>query len=1082
MVHFIYGRTGSGKSEYIYSLAEKSAADRRAIVLVPDREAVMAERACAELTHTADIDVVTFSRLCNFIFRKKGGLCENYIGKGAKKIIMYNTLHALAPELKRYGAVSRGDSATVEKLLAARSELFRNMISPEELSEAAEEFSDRPRVSEKFSDIALIFSAYDTDVAKKWKEPDGALSRAIALSGDYFVGADVYIDSFFTFTKEQYKMLSVIFRTANEVYITLGYLPKYDREKSAFLSLSETDAKLKREAKESGAIIADDVLFERSNRYSNEEIAFLAENMYSVPGISARYEAKPEKITVMSCANVYAEADAVSADIARRVRAGARYRDMAIIMRETDDYAGIIDAALEKYEIPYFLSKRTDIEGKALIRFIISAYACVTRNFRLRDVIDYIKTDYAGITQDEADLLENYMTKWNIYGKNFTDDRPWVQNPRGYEKKRLVDEEETAKINAIRDAVRGPLMRLAGAIKTCADVREHAVLLYDFLTMMNIPETIKNDAAQLSAMGDAKGASELVQLWRVFCDCLDQTVISAGEKSADAEDFLTLLRMCFSETDIGAIPTAVDEVLVGGAAKIRPLSAKTVYIIGACDGVFPRRPDDDGIFSEYEKRLLEEEGIEFSSRLEKNMSDELYYFYCSACSPSDELIITYPEHDPSGAVKGKSVAVKRIEAIFPLIEEQRFEDVPTTDLIYGVNTAIEYAISSNDEFVQALREYFLHLPEYAERLKYSSEPLLASECRLSPENAEELFRGRNSASYSRIENYIKCHFQYFCKYELGIADNTKAGFSDANIGNFIHAALEAAAKYAVAPDADDEKLKVIIDGAAKKYITDITARPAEEFPPRLKHLTDYLSSCARTFALRIREEFKQSKFKPMEFELPIGGGGVKPIKIERDGQKVELSGVIDRVDGYDAGDGVLYLRVVDYKKSEKKFDLEKIDIGLDLQMLLYLFSLWENGEEKFGMKISPAGAMYVETDPSMNKAGESGADSLTAGTVSGFVVKHGDDELSLARAMEPKLEGKYSPVKQSKGNDPKKHLLGVDALNDLKTNVINTVLENVSEMRKGNADASPVTFKDSDPCKYCTMRPLCRVRTKGRTR
>ena len=73
-------------------------------------------------------------------------------------------------------------------------------------------------------------------------------------------------------------------------------------------------------------------------------------------------------------------------------------------------------------------------------------------------------------------------------------------------------------------------------------------------------------------------------------------------------------------------------------------------------------------------------------------------------------------------------------------------------------------------------------------------------------------------------------------------------------------------------------------------------------------------------------------------------------------------------------------------------------------------------------------------------------------------------------------------MKQSKGNDPKKHLLGVDALNDLKTNVINTVLENVSEMRKGNADASPVTFKDSDPCKYCTMRPLCRVRTKGRTR
>ena len=84
MVHFIYGRTGSGKSKYVYSLAEKSAEKRHAIILVPEREAVTAERDCAELSGTADIDVVTFSRLCNFIFRKKGGLCENYIGKGAK--------------------------------------------------------------------------------------------------------------------------------------------------------------------------------------------------------------------------------------------------------------------------------------------------------------------------------------------------------------------------------------------------------------------------------------------------------------------------------------------------------------------------------------------------------------------------------------------------------------------------------------------------------------------------------------------------------------------------------------------------------------------------------------------------------------------------------------------------------------------------------------------------------------------------------------------------------------------------------------------------------------------------------------
>ena len=400
MVHFIYGRTGSGKSKYVYSLAEKSAEKRHAIILVPEREAVTAERDCAELSGTADIDVVTFSRLCNFIFRKKGGLCENYIGKGAKKIIMYKTLRKLAPELSRYGAVSKNDSATVEKLLAARGELYRNMILPEELAHAAEELGDNPRVSEKFSDLAKIFSAYDADVASRWSEPDGALSRAIELCGDYFKDTDVYIDSFFTFTKEQYKMLSVIFSTANEVYVTLGYLPEYDKEKSSFISLYETDLRLRRTAKEAGVETdKTDTDFPRCERYSSDELAFLAENMFSPPGIESEYTGKPTNITVMNCSNVYSEANAVAADISKRVREGLRFRDMAVIMRETDDYSGIIDAALEKYGIPYFVSRRTDIESKALIRFILSAYACAMRNFRRNDIIDYIKTALSFISK-----------------------------------------------------------------------------------------------------------------------------------------------------------------------------------------------------------------------------------------------------------------------------------------------------------------------------------------------------------------------------------------------------------------------------------------------------------------------------------------------------------------------------------------------------------------------------------------------------------------------------------------------------------------------------------------------------------
>ena len=55
---------------------------------------------------------------------------------------------------------------------------------------------------------------------------------------------------------------------------------------------------------------------------------------------------------------------------------------------------------------------------------------------------------------------------------------------------------------------------------------------------------------------------------------------------------------------------------------------------------------------------------------------------------------------------------------------------------------------------------------------------------------------------------------------------------------------------------------------------------------------------------------------------------------------------MDRVDGWEKDDK-LYLRVVDYKSGKKKFDLANVKMGLDIQMLLYLFALEKEGKEIF---------------------------------------------------------------------------------------------------------------------------------------
>ena len=163
MVNFIYGRTGSGKSEYIFENAAKTCG-KHIFVLVPDRAAVLAETRFATSPNAGDIDVVTFRRLCNFVFRRYGGICENYISRGAKKVMMHNTVRALSDFLSSYKDVSAGDTSATEKLLSMRTELARSCASPARLELAAQKSDGE--AAKKFADMALLFTAFDAEVSE----------------------------------------------------------------------------------------------------------------------------------------------------------------------------------------------------------------------------------------------------------------------------------------------------------------------------------------------------------------------------------------------------------------------------------------------------------------------------------------------------------------------------------------------------------------------------------------------------------------------------------------------------------------------------------------------------------------------------------------------------------------------------------------------------------------------------------------------------------------------------------------------------------------------------------------------------
>jgi ATP-dependent helicase/nuclease subunit B len=229
----------------------------------------MAERTFSYAPNAGDIDVVTFSRLSNFVFRKYGGICENYISRGAKKVIMHNTLAALSGFFASKGEFFESDTAATERFIGMRTELSRTSVTPVLLAKAAE--GCEGEAGKKFADMSMLFTAFDAEVGARFEDPDGMLAKTNALleGSDFFRGSDVYIDSFTSFSKEQLSTVKEIMRSADDVYVSVPYVPAEDKNTPCFYGIADTAKRLLDTAEAAGAALAEPTVLLSPRRFES---------------------------------------------------------------------------------------------------------------------------------------------------------------------------------------------------------------------------------------------------------------------------------------------------------------------------------------------------------------------------------------------------------------------------------------------------------------------------------------------------------------------------------------------------------------------------------------------------------------------------------------------------------------------------------------------------------------------------------------------------------------------------------------------------------------------------------------------
>ncbi len=1099
MLTLLYGGAGAGKTTRLFERIEADlAAGQRAFLLVPEQYTVAVEKAAARrLPPSAPLlfEVSNFTRLADTVFRMRGGVACRYADGGTQNLLMWQVLYRLLPLLQK---VKRVDAGQVATALRAVKELQGAMASPMQLNLAAEAMEEGSPLGVKLSDLSLILLEYEQILKERGNSVPGQdMQKLLALlrEGNPLSGCRFYCDGFTSFTAAQIEVLTLLMKSG-ELTVALPMPAPAEAEGNlCYAEIRKTARELREAAARSGVTQREESL-PGNRRARSRFLAALGEELWRTPPrpIPTPRETERGAVRVLECRTPFTEAELVASDIQRRIRAGAHYRDFAVVARDAAAYRGVLDAVFERYGIPCFFSLPSDLSAFEAVKLIRSAYAVCTGGWRREDVITYMKCGLSGIADDAADRFELYCEVWNLSGRRLGESAPLRLPPGGYERPRGERERAAAEallceLNETREQMAEPLRRLQEICNGKFTIKEHAKALYAFLTALSVEKKLRERAEAARGRQAPEEAEVYARLFAKIVDVLDRVVLTVGDTEVYGRDFAELLELQFASASLSVIPPRADAVTVGSADMLRTEGITQVYLIGANRDVFPRPVEDNGLFSAEEALRLEPFGIRLDHDITVKAAREWHSFSRAFLSASEGVCVSYPLLDFSFAPTARSSAVDKLLALGGEgVLFEREEEIPPTERIFCPEAAIDRLGDRLPPTVAAgVREVLGEQEGFAMRLRAAQTPPIDLQATVSEAAMAALYPGDMALTQGRVDRYAACPFSYFCRYALKLGRSRRAQIAGAEVGTFVHAVLEGV----FAGLGEGETLAALSDDALSRRIEALCLAyqrellpEGEPVPPRLSHLFSRLRRSCLRLLREIREEMAQSDFSPLFFEYGLSNTpeGAAPLRFSlQDGTKVSLYGTIDRVDVY-RRDGNAYLRVIDYKTGDNVFRLNEIREGANLQILIYLFSLWKSDRAAFlrqvgceeGGEILPAGALYLcanTAEPTVATPDEA-PDAKSSCSRSGILLH----DAAVLSAMDHTGSGRFIPVRMTKDGIHKsdlQNLASLEKMGELLGEVEQVICGLAAQLKGGLAEARPGN-RGGVGCESCEFRPLCR--------
>lgn len=1099
-LNIILGASGSGKTTRCFEEIDKkikSESDSKMFMLVPEQFTFEGEKKLIDTLGEEVLlraTVINFKRLAHKVFSKVGGAKEKSLDDCGKAMLIYYILNSDRLKFATFGTVAhqKGFAALIGEMIG---EFKRYNVTYEDLEEAYEKMSSKPTLRDKLFDLKEIYKAFSNETEGKFLDRDDELNVLMKKleEYDYIKDSYVWIDEFSFFTPQQMKIIEKLLHLSKDVYITLNY-EKLENQNTFYLT-ETTLNRLQRMAEKNNVPINIEDLDGRGYKFLSKELKHLEENINTI-SIKPKEEVTND-IEINVAFNSFKEIEIVARDIVKEVREkNIRYKDIAVISRDIDSYTEYIKGIFNQYDIPFFIDKKASTENNNFIVFISSALEIINKNWSYETVFRYLKTYILDIDMEDIDILENYVLCHGIKGKSKWVDKVWDYPVYNEYNPFETDEEFLEKINEIKEKVVAPLRNLLEISKTNDTVKNIGEKLYHFLEEANVKDHIKELVDSYSAEGEIALSEEYSQIWNKVMDILNSFVEVLGEEEMSLNEFVKIFAVGVDHAEVGIIPTALDQVFIGGSDRSKSQDVKRVYLIGCNEGVFPMVSTNEGILNDTEREELNNIGMELGSDTLSKTYEEEFLVYTALTIARESLVISYPVSDLNGKGRRPSRVISKIKRIFPKIIENNYvlNDKFTDKISSPKATFNEMILQIKDcdeedyPYLRDLYKWYEKSENYNEKLSkmeeyflYKNDPKV-----LSKEAINSIYGGDIKASVTQFEKYAACPFAYYVTYGLKAKERRTNEVSYPSIGSLLHEGIDKFCSDAVKNNIDFRDItEEYIEGAVEEIVAKLLEKK-ENFlflnTARMRFLVRKLKRVLRRTLKIIVKQLENSDFNPMGFEMKFDKDGeLPPMVVSKDGSTIYIVGKVDRVDFYNC-DGNTYIRIIDYKLGSMEIDFSKIYNGLQLQLLTYLEAVMESLDKK-GEKAVPCGVFYYKMDDPIiedkeHLTKEEIEDKINESLkLQGLLLK--DKEVILAMDNDFEKRKKSIVVNASltaKGELAKSNSKGQitkEDFNFLREFVKGKLEELCSNVLGGDISITPYKLKEETPCKFCSYKSIC---------